>query len=64
MSTAPTYAMKYIEKQECFCFKTQTLAPGEAREMPVVFRVTADAPRELGTISLSYTFMEAPKGAS
>jgi len=64
MSTAPALAMKYIEKQECFCFTAQTLAPGEAREMPVVFRVKADAPRELTTISLSYTFMEAPKGAS
>jgi cytochrome c oxidase assembly protein Cox11 len=29
--------------------------------MPVVFRVSADAPRELTTISLSYTFFEAPK---
>jgi cytochrome c oxidase assembly protein subunit 11 len=64
MSTAPQRAMKYIEKQECFCFKTQTLAAGESREMPVVFRVTADAPRDLETISLSYSFMEAPEGAS
>lgn len=64
MSTAPARAMKYIDKQECFCFKTQTLAPGEAREMPVVFRVKADAPRDLETISLSYSFMEAPKGRS
>ena len=64
MSTAPARAMKYIEKQECFCFKTQTLAPGESREMPVVFRVRADAPRDLETISLSYSFMEAPKGQS
>ena len=64
MSTAPARAMKYIEKQECFCFKTQTLAPGESREMPVVFRVKADAPRDLETISLSYSFMEAPKGQS
>jgi cytochrome c oxidase assembly protein subunit 11 len=64
MSTAPALAMKYIEKQECFCFKTQTLAAGEAREMPVTFRVKPDAPRDLTTISLSYSFMEAPKGQS
>lgn len=64
MSTAPALAMRYIEKQECFCFKTQTLAAGEVREMPVVFRVKPDAPRDLTTISLSYSFMEAPKGAS
>jgi cytochrome c oxidase assembly protein subunit 11 len=60
MNTAPAIGMRYIEKVECFCFSSQTLAPGETREMPVVFRVKADAPRELSTISLSYTFFEAP----
>jgi cytochrome c oxidase assembly protein subunit 11 len=59
MNTAPAVANRYIDKQECFCFAAQTLAPGEAREMPVVFRVHPDAPRELNTISLSYTFFEA-----
>lgn len=62
MNTAPSNANRWIEKQECFCFSEQTLAPGEAREMPVVFRVSAQAPRELSTISLSYTFFETPKG--
>jgi cytochrome c oxidase assembly protein subunit 11 len=62
MNTAPAAASRWIEKQECFCFGSQTLAAGEAREMPVVFRVSPDAPRELSTISLSYTFFEAPKG--
>ena len=64
MNTAPMAAARWIVKQECFCFSNQTLAAGETREMPVVFRVSADAPRELSTISLSYTFFEAPaKGA-
>jgi cytochrome c oxidase assembly protein subunit 11 len=58
MNTAPAVANKYIEKRECFCFSDQTLAPGESREMPVTFRVSADAPRELTTVSLSYTFFE------
>jgi cytochrome c oxidase assembly protein subunit 11 len=61
MNTAPERAAQYIVKQECFCFTDQTLQPGESREMPVVFRVSADAPRDLTTISLSYTFFEAPK---
>jgi len=61
MNTAPAAAARYIEKTECFCFTDQTLQPGETREMPVVFRVSADAPRDLTTISLSYTFFEAPK---
>jgi cytochrome c oxidase assembly protein subunit 11 len=60
MSTAPAIGARYLEKQACFCFTTQTLAAGEARDMPVVFRVKTDAPRDLQTISLSYTFMEVP----
>ena len=61
MNTAPAAAARYIVKQECFCFTDQTLQPGESREMPVVFRVSAEAPRDLHTISLSYTFFEARK---
>ena len=61
MSTAPAIGARYLEKQACFCFTTQTLAAGETRDMPVIFRVKADAPRDLQTISLSYTFMEVPK---
>lgn len=58
MNTAPALASRYIEKQACFCFTVQTLAPGESRDMPVVFRVSAEAPRDMRTISLSYTFFE------
>jgi cytochrome c oxidase assembly protein subunit 11 len=58
MNTAPAVANRYIEKRECFCFSDQTLAAGEAREMPVTFRVRADAPAGLSTVSLSYTFFE------
>jgi cytochrome c oxidase assembly protein subunit 11 len=64
MNTAPALAERWIEKQACFCFSNQTLAAGESREMPVVFRVKADAPRDLDTISLSYTFFELPKAGS
>jgi cytochrome c oxidase assembly protein subunit 11 len=61
MSTAPERAEQYIEKQQCFCFTNQKLAPGEVREMPVVFRVKSDAPRDLESIVLSYSFLEVPK---
>lgn len=64
MNTAPALANRYIEKRECFCFSEQTLAPGETREMPVVFRVRSDAPADLTTVSLSYTFFETARGAS
>jgi cytochrome c oxidase assembly protein subunit 11 len=64
MNTAPALAARYIEKTECFCFANQTLAPGEERVMPVVFRVKSDAPPNLTTLSVSYTFFEAPGGRS
>jgi cytochrome c oxidase assembly protein subunit 11 len=61
MNTAPANAGKWIDKQECFCFTDQALAPGESREMPVVFRVRAELPRDMDTLSISYTFFEAPR---
>lgn len=64
MNAAPANAGQYIEKQACFCFSNQTLAAGEERVMPVVFRVSPKAPKDMATISLSYTFFEQPGGAS
>ncbi|HEX4781623.1 MAG TPA: cytochrome c oxidase assembly protein [Usitatibacter sp.] len=64
MSTTPLNAVRWIAKQECFCFTNQTLAPGETREMPVVFRVLDDVPSDVETIALSYTFFELPAGTS
>ena len=64
MNAAPSNAGQYIEKQACFCFSNQTLAAGEERVMPVVFRVSPRAPADMTTISLSYTFFEQPGRAS
>jgi len=58
MNTAPAAAARWLEKQECFCFTAQTLQAGEVREMPVVFKVSADAPRDMDVVTLSYTFFE------
>ena len=55
-SYGPQYAGQYFRKLECFCFAKQTLAPGERRVMPVVFVVDPAAPKDLATITLSYTF--------
>lgn len=60
MNTAPAVANRFIAKEACFCFTSQTLAAGESREMPVVFRVRTDVPEDLSTISMSYTFFEEP----
>ena len=57
-SYGPRYAAQYFRKLDCFCFAKQTLQPGETRRMPVVFVIDPAAPRELSTITLSYTFFE------
>jgi cytochrome c oxidase assembly protein subunit 11 len=55
-SYGPQYAAQYFRKLECFCFTQQTLAPGERRQMPVVFVIDPAVPKDLATITLSYTF--------
>jgi cytochrome c oxidase assembly protein subunit 11 len=57
-SYGPARAGEYFHKMECFCFKQQTLAAGETRRMPVVFVVDPKLPRDVSTITLSYTFFE------
>lgn len=57
-SYGPQHAAKYFRKMECFCFRQQTLAPGEVREMPVTFVVDPSLPADVNTITLSYTFFE------
>ncbi len=55
-SYGPMLAARYFRKLECFCFSQQTLAAHETREMPVVFVIDPDLPRDVNTITLSYTF--------
>ncbi|MEB0139027.1 MULTISPECIES: cytochrome c oxidase assembly protein [unclassified Undibacterium] len=57
-SYAPQQASAYFKKMECFCFKQQTLGPNEARQMPVVFYIDPALPKDVKTITLSYTFFE------
>lgn len=57
-SYAPQSATPHFKKVECFCFKQQTLKANEARQMPVVFYIDPALPRDVKTITLSYTFFE------
>ncbi|EXI91284.1 MAG: Cytochrome c oxidase assembly protein CtaG [Candidatus Accumulibacter regalis] len=59
-SYGPQYAGNYVKKLDCFCFKQQTFAPREVREMPVVFFLDTRLPEEVNTVTLSYTFFEVP----
>ena len=57
-SYGPQLAVRYFKKLECFCFTQQTLQPGEARQMPVVFVLGHGLPDDVNTITLSYSFFE------
>jgi cytochrome c oxidase assembly protein subunit 11 len=57
-SYAPIQAGPHFNKIECFCFSEWTLAPGESKRWPVVFAVDPKLPRDVTTITLSYTFFE------
>jgi cytochrome c oxidase assembly protein subunit 11 len=58
----PGQAAKHFQKIECFCFTSQSLAPGESREMPLVFIVRPDMDKSIRHITLSYSFynLETP----
>ena len=57
-SYAPQQASAHFKKMECFCFKQQTLGPNQAKQMPVVFYIDPALPKDVKTITLSYTFFE------
>lgn len=66
-NVAPHKAGIYFQKLECFCFEVQTLAPGETRQLPVIYYIDPALAEdwdtlEIPTITLSYTFHPAAPG--
>jgi len=57
-SYAPKQASAHFNKLECFCFNEYTLAAGEKKQWPVVFVIDPKLPKDVNTITLSYTFFE------
>lgn len=57
----------YFVKIACFCFKEQTLQPGETLDVPVVFYVDPDVRKDSNTahlseMTLSYTYFASKNG--
>lgn len=57
-SVAPARASAFFNKTECFCFTAQTLQAGEKKDMPVRFIIDPALPKDIKTITLSYTFFK------
>ena len=57
-SVSPSRAAEYFHKTECFCFNQQPLEGNSKAEMPLQFIVDQDLPRDIKTITLSYTIFD------
>lgn len=57
-SYAPQQAMAHFNKLECFCFTEHVLQPGQSKQWPVAFVIDPKLPKDVKTITLSYTFFE------
>lgn len=54
-SVSPGEAAQYFKKMECFCFTQQPLQAKEAKAMRLQFYIDPALPKEINTITLSYT---------
>jgi cytochrome c oxidase assembly protein subunit 11 len=59
-SISPGQAAAQMHKLECFCFRQQTLGPGEAREMPLTFIINPELDKDIQELTLAYAFFPAP----
>lgn len=57
-SLVPFLAADFFHKTECFCFYSQTLNPGEEAELPLRFIVDQSMPKQVRTVTLSYTLFD------
>lgn len=59
---APGPAQDHFHKYECFCFKQQTLAPREVKDLPVGYRFDDALPPDVRTITIAYTLFPLEAG--
>jgi len=63
-SVTPAAATPHFKKTECFCFTQQELQGGDSMDMPLIFYVDPDLPRNVSTITLSYKLFNITDKAS
>jgi cytochrome c oxidase assembly protein subunit 11 len=59
---APGEAAKYVHKTECFCFSKESFGPHESKHMPVRFYLDPALPKDIGTVTISYTYYNVTPG--
>jgi len=54
-SVTPGLAASHLKKTECFCFNKQTLKAHQSINMPIIFHLDNDLPKNIHEVTLSYT---------
>lgn len=57
-SVSPSRAAEFFHKTECFCFNQQPLDGETSAEMPLQFIIDRNLPKDIRTITLSYTLFD------
>lgn len=63
-SVSPGKAATYFNKIECFCFGRQPFAANERRTLPMSFVIHPNLPKDIKTVTLSYTFFDVTSPAT
>lgn len=57
-SMTPPEALSHFHKIQCFCFTQQSLKALESKDMPMVFQIDKDIPKDVRVITLAYTLFD------
>ncbi len=63
-SMTPPEGLSHFHKIQCFCFTQQTLKAHEAKEMPMIFRIDNELPKDVHVITLAYTLFDTTPKAN
>ena len=63
-SIAPNSIARYFRKTECFCFRPQSFATGEGREMTIRFIIDPALPTDFDRVTLAYSFFDLPQATA